>query len=203
MSMNNVASLIAWLIAFSMTVASFSLPNVILLPVAYGFSSLIILLGWLLPARYIMHIEIQPALLVHISLALIAYGCLMIALLYALQLGYINHRLKNKEVSLLHSSLPPLMMVEQILFKLLTVGTAILTLSLLSGFVFLDNMFAKPQAHKTVFSLLAWLVFAALLLGHHKQGWRGQRVTNGTVLGVVFLTLAYFGSRFVREVILT
>lgn len=202
MSMTNVASLIAWLISVTMTVTSFILPNAILLPVVFGFAGLIVLLGVFLPDTYMMQIDMQPALLMHISLALFAYGCLMIALLYALQLSYINQRLKQKQASLLHSSLPPLMAVEQIFFKLLLTGVVLLTLSLLSGFIFLDDMFAKSQLHKTVLSIIAWCVYCLVLVGHNRWGWRGKPVISATVVGSVFLTLAYFGSRFVREVII-
>jgi ABC-type uncharacterized transport system permease subunit len=203
MSMLNVASLIAWLISISMLLASFTLPNTILLPVVFGFTGLMVMLNPLIPDAHIIQMNVQPALLIHISLALFAYTCLGIALLYALQLSYINLRLKEKNASLLHSSLPPLMAVERILFKLLTVGTVLLTLSLASGFVFLENMFAKEQAHKTVLSVLAWLVYVVILTGHFKFGWRGKPIIACTVIGSVLLTLAYFGSRFVKEVILS
>ncbi|MFT4939839.1 MAG: ABC-type uncharacterized transport system permease subunit [Paraglaciecola sp.] len=202
MSMLNVASLIAWLISVTMLVASFSMPNTILLPVVFGFTSIVVLLNSIVPDSHIMHINVQPALLVHISLALFAYACLGIALLYAMQLSYINMRLKEKKASLLHSSLPPLMAVEGILFKLLLVGTILLSMSLISGFMFLGDMFAKEQAHKTVLSILAWVVFTSMLVGHFKFGWRGKPIIAATILGSVLLTLAYFGSRFVKEVIL-
>ena len=203
MSILNVASLVGWLISFSMLLASFKLPNTILLPVAFGFSALMVLLGALFPDSHIMHYDIHPALIIHITLALLAYACLIIAFLYAIQLSYINLRLKSKNASLLHSSLPPLMVVEAILFKLLLVGTVLLTFSLISGFMFLDNMFTKEQAHKTVLSLLAWLIYSVVLFGHAKFGWRGKAVINATIIGSLLLTLGYFGSRFVREVILS
>ena len=203
MSIMNVASLVGWLISATMLVASFSLPNTILLPVVYGFTALVVILNPVLMDMHIMHYDLQPALLIHIGLALLAYACLSIAFLYALQLAYINLRLKEKKASLLHSSLPPLMAVETILFKLLLVGTVLLTLSLISGFMFLENMFAKEQAHKTVLSLLAWLIYGVILFGHAKFGWRGKPVISATIVGSVLLTLAYFGSRFVREVILS
>jgi ABC-type uncharacterized transport system permease subunit len=203
MSMLNVASLIAWLISLSMLLASFTMPNTILLPVVFGFTGLMVLLSPLISDAHIIQVNVQPALLIHISLALFAYTCLGIALLYALQLSYINLRLKEKKASLLHSSLPPLMAVERILFKLLLVGTVLLTLSLASGFVFLENMFANEQAHKTVLSLLAWLVYCVILFGHFRFGWRGKPIVAATVIGSVLLTLAYFGSRFVKEVILS
>ena len=94
------------------------------------------------------------------------------------------------------------MAVENILFKLLLVGTILLTLSLVSGFIFLDNMFAKEQAHKTILSLIAWGLYTTILMGHFIFGWRGKPVIWSTIIGGTLLTMAYFGSRFVREVIL-
>lgn len=202
MSMLNVASLVGWLISVTMLLASFRMPNTILLPVVYCFNGLLVLLSGLIPSAHVMQIGVQPNLLIHISLALFAYACLAIASLYAVQLSYINYRLKEKNASLLHSSLPPLMAVENILFKLLLVGTVLLTLSLVSGFMFLDNMLAKEQAHKTVLSLLAWGLYSVILTGHFMFGWRGKPVIWSTFVGGVLLTLAYFGSRFVREVLL-
>jgi ABC-type uncharacterized transport system permease subunit len=202
MSMLNVASLVGWLISVTMLIASFRLPNTILLPVVYSFTGLIVLLSGFMPSAHVMQINVNPNLLIHISLALFAYACLAIASLYAVQLSYINFRLKEKNASLLHSSLPPLMAVENILFKLLLVGTVLLTLSLVSGFMFLDNMFAKEQAHKTLLSLLAWGLYTLILTGHFMFGWRGRSVIWSTIVGGILLTLAYFGSRFVREVIL-
>lgn len=202
MSMTNVASLIAWIIAISMTLASLSIPNPLLLPVVYGFSALVVALGIVIPDSYIIQIQVEPMLVAHITLALFAYGCLVIALLYALQLSYISTKLKQKQASLLHSSLPPLMDVETVFFKLLLVGTVLLTVSLISGFLFLENMFAKEQAHKTVFSIIAWIVFCFVLVGHQRWGLRGKPVISATVIGTLLLTLAYFGSRFVREVLI-
>jgi ABC-type uncharacterized transport system permease subunit len=203
MSIVNVASLIAWLISVSMTAASLYMATALLLPVVYGFSGLVILLKLFIPDIYMMQISMNPSLVLHISLGLLAYGCLMIALLYALQFGYINARLKQKQTSLVASPLPPLMVVETILFKLLAVGTIILTLSLITGFGFLENMFAQQQVHKTVLSVLAWFIFATICVGHYRLGWRGKPIIAATIVASSILTLAYFGSRFVKEVLLS
>ncbi len=203
MSMLNVASLLTWVIAISMSLASYTMSSAILLPVVYSSAALALLAGLLIPTTHIVHFELRPNLIIHITLALLAYGCLVIALLYALQTSYINARLKQKQASLLHSSLPPLMQVETILFKLLATGTLLLTLSLISGFVFLDNMFDKEQAHKTVLSIVAWGIFCLTLFGHYRLGWRRKTLVSMTIAGTAILTLAYFGSRFVKEVILS
>ena len=202
MSITNVASLIACIISLSMTLASFSMSNMLLLPMVFGFSALVVILQWLIPAEHLMHLDLKPGLLAHITLALLAYGTLTIAALYAIQLSYINYRLKHKQSSMLHSSLPPLLTVEGGLIKLLHVGTLLLVLSLLSGFLFMQNMLGTGQAHKTVLSVIACCVYIVLIVGHNKFGWRGKPVVLATLAGCGLLTLAYFGSRFVKQVIL-
>ncbi|NMH59463.1 cytochrome C assembly family protein [Alteromonas ponticola] len=202
MSMTNVLSLISWLITVSMLISITVLPNVMLLPGVLGFAALSVLAALVIPAAHIMHIELRPGLLIHITLSLFAYGTLVIAFLYALQMSYITHRLKQKEAALIHSSMPPLMLVEGILFKLLLVGTGLLVVAQLSGFIFLEDMFSKGYAHKTVLSLAATAIYIFLLVGQRVWGWRGKQVIGLTILGLVLLSLAYFGSRFVREILL-
>ncbi len=202
LSIVNVASLVAWIITCVITIVSYRNQQTFFVPLVSLFSALILVAGLLLPEQMLVHIELQPSLLIHISLAIFAYGILSIALLYALQLAFINHRLKHGANLLLHSSLPPLMEVEKNLFRLLLLGTLILTLSLFTGFVFLEDMMAQRQAHKTVLASLAWFIYVGLLIAHYRFGIRGQPVVLATCVGAVLLTLAYFGSRIVKEFIL-
>ena len=81
-------------------------------------------------------------------------------------------------------------------------GIILLTLSIASGLIFLDNFFAQHLAHKTVLSLLAWIIFTTLLVGRYRFGWRGMRAVRWTLGGCGLLVLAYFGSKFVLEVVL-
>ncbi|MCW8093037.1 cytochrome C assembly family protein [Alteromonas sp. ASW11-130] len=202
MSITNVLSLVAWLITVSMLISITLLPNVMLLPGVLGFAALSVTAVFIIPAEHIMHIELQPGLLIHISLSLFAYGTLVIAFLYALQMSYITHRLKQKEAAFIYSTMPPLTLVEGILFKLLLVGTCLLIIAQISGFIFLDNMFSKLYAHKTLLSLAATAIYILLLVGQRMWGWRGKQVIGLTVLGLALLSMAYFGSRFVREILL-
>ena len=127
---------------------------------------------------------------------------LIIATLYGVQFYFIDKRLKRKDLAIVHSHLPPLMVVERQLYQLLNLGTILLTFALLSGFVFLDGMFAKEFIHKTILSLVAWAIFAIVAIGHMKKGWRGKPVVITIMVAAFVLTLAYFGSRFIQEVIL-
>jgi len=98
--------------------------------------------------------------------------------------------------------------METLLFRVITVGFLLLSLTLASGMVFSEQLFGRaleftPKiAHKIVFSLLSWAVFAGLLIGHRFYGWRGRMAIRWTVSGFVFLLLAYVGSKFVLEVLL-
>ena len=95
------------------------------------------------------------------------------------------------------------MTVENYFFKLLTIGTGVLTLAIVSGFLFLENMFAPGQLHKSILSIVAWLTFNAILITHYWRGMRGRPAVIFTLIASFILILAYYGSRFVRDVLLT
>ncbi len=199
----NVISLVALLIALSISAIALKFKANLLLPVVYGFSGL-----WLMATPFIpptVHLIPSPEnfmLVTHIVIALVAYCILIIATLYAFQVNYINFKLKSKNIAVV-SHLPPLMQVQQQLFLILAIGTLCLLLSQITGFLFLENHFSKENAHKTILSLSALLVYCITLWGHYKKGWRGHKVLVLTMLGSSLLTLAYFGSRFVKEFILS
>jgi ABC-type uncharacterized transport system permease subunit len=85
---------------------------------------------------------------------------------------------------------------------MLTTGIVFLTLSLASGFLFIEDLFAQHLVHKTVLSILAWIIFTGLLIGRSRYGWRGQTAIRWTLIGFALLLLAYFGSKLVLELIL-
>jgi ABC-type uncharacterized transport system permease subunit len=139
----------------------------------------------------------------HILVSMLAYSFLNIAALQALLLALQDWHLRSRHALGLIRSLPPLQTMEKLLFQLIGAGFAMLSLSLLSGFLFVENLFAQHLVHKTVLSILAWLVFGTLLLGRLRQGWRGQTAIRWTLGGFAALMLAYFGSKIVLEWILS
>jgi ABC-type uncharacterized transport system permease subunit len=138
----------------------------------------------------------------HILLSTTAYGLLTVAAAMAVALAMLDRRLHRREPLGWLSILPPLESLESGTFQALGAGFAILTLALFSGFVFVEDLFAQDLSRKTVFSVLAWLVFAILLFGRWRFGWRGRTATKWTLSGFILLGLAYFGSKFVLESIL-
>ena len=178
--------------------ASISL-GLILLPAAITS----ILLAIAIPEVSFIPDSNNPGLKWHIFVSLLAYSMLTLATLQALLLYYQNKHLHNHHPGGLLRILPPLQEMERLLFRFLMAGFVLLTIGLLSGFIFLENIFAQQLVHKTTFGIIAWLCYGILLWGHWQFGWRGKFAVRWTVGGFVFLMLAYWGSKFVLELILT
>ncbi len=139
----------------------------------------------------------------HVTFALLAYSLLSIAALLAILLSLQERALRRRKLdSGLIRALPPLTLTESLLFRLIAVGFAFLTLTLVSGVVFVDNLFAQHLAHKTILSIASWFVFGILLFGRWRWGWRGNRAVRLTLIGMIVLLLAFFGSKFVLEMVL-
>ncbi|MEO6975229.1 MAG: cytochrome c biogenesis protein CcsA [Gallionella sp.] len=140
----------------------------------------------------------------HLTAALLAYSLFTIAALHAVLISQVEKRLHQATLPRVLRSLPPLMTMETLLFRMIGIGFVLLTLTLASGMVFSEEIFGEAWQfnHKVLFGFVSWLVFAVLLWGHHFYGWRGRTAVHWTVGGFVLLLLAYLGSRFVLEVLL-
>ncbi len=140
----------------------------------------------------------------HFLIAMLAYSLFTLAALHAVLMAVAEKRLHKGRLTPLLASLPPLLTMEALLFQLIHVAFALLTLTLASGVLFSESLFGKALTfnHKTVFAFLSWIIFAHLLAGRHLRGWRGRKALRWTLAGFVALLLAYVGSRFVLEVVL-
>ena len=139
----------------------------------------------------------------HLALAMVAYSLFVIALLHAALMAVLERRLHHKQAGVL-ASLPPLLTLEALLFRVIAAAFVFLTLTLLTGIAFSETLFGRAMRpdHKTVFAVLSWVIFGLLLAGRGLYGWRGRTALRWTLSGFVMLLLAYVGSRFVLEVVL-
>jgi ABC-type uncharacterized transport system permease subunit len=147
----------------------------------------------------------------HIAIAILAYSTLTIAAFHAVLMALQESRLHTRS-GLLDAGwfvvaidrLPALLTMEKLLFRLIFIGFVLLTLTVLSGVVFSEQLFGKALTwdHKTIFTMLSWLLFGVLLAGRRWRGWRGKMALGLTIAGFSTLLLAYVGSRFVFEVVL-
>ena len=144
------------------------------------------------------------ALRAHLVIALLAYSLFTIASLHVLLMAIIERRLHTGALPASLQKMPPLLTMETLLFRIILAGFVLLTLTLASGIVFSEELFGKAARfnHKTVFGVLSWLIFGALLAGRYGYGWRGRVAMRWTLAGFLMLVLAYIGSRFVLEIIL-
>lgn len=198
----NVASAIAWFIALIGFSSSLRVPvDKLLIPV-YSVAGLSLASLVLFGSPSGSSTVFGPGVATHILLSILAYSVMTLAACQAITLGIQNHELKAHHTKGLLNALPPLQTMEQLLFDIVWVGMILLTLSILSGILFLDDLFAQHLAHKTFFAIIAWLIFAMLLWGRHQLGWRGQTAIRWTLGGFLVLMLAYFGSKFVLELVL-
>ncbi|MFC3024787.1 inner membrane protein YpjD [Vibrio zhugei] len=202
LSILNVASVVSFMITALMTIAMFKTRLWFLLPIVYSFSAIVLVVANFVPDTFMTHLEDDPMLMVHISFALFSYSTLCIGTLYSIQIAWLNHKLKHKKSLAINPNFPPLLRIERHCFNILIVGNLLLTGTIITGVGFLSDMVAQGKAHKGVLSVLAWIVYSLLIWGHYQKGWRGKKVTWLSVSGAFLLTLAYFGSRFVKEVIL-
>ncbi|MAA71304.1 MAG: hypothetical protein CL679_06210 [Bermanella sp.] len=146
--------------------------------------------------------QFDTGLMSHIILSIMAYSVLSIAAFQAVLLMVQDYQLKNKHMTGIMRVLPPLQTMDRLLFDMIGIGTLLLSLAIASGFLFLDDLFAQHLVHKTAFTLMAWAVYSALLLGHWRLGWRGNVASKWTLVATVLLILAFFGSKLVLEIIL-
>jgi ABC-type uncharacterized transport system permease subunit len=147
----------------------------------------------------------------HVAVAVLAYSTLTIAAFHAILMALQETRLHARTVPVgggwfggALDQLPALLTMEKLLFRLIWIGFVLLSLTVLSGIVFSEQLFGRALRwdHKNVFALLSWLLFAALLAGRYLRGWRGKTALRFTLAGFATLALAYVGSRFVLEVVL-
>jgi ABC-type uncharacterized transport system permease subunit len=138
----------------------------------------------------------------HAWCALLAYATLAVAALWAVMLWVQERTLRRREFHGWLRALPPLVELETLLFRTITIGFVLLSATLLTGMLFVENLLSQHLIHKTVLSVLSWLAFGGLLLGRWRYGWRGSTAVRWTLTAMALLVLAFFGSKFVLELVL-
>ena len=172
----------------------------LLIPV-YLFAAACVLLSTLFQKHTVI-VATSNGMLTHILSSIIAYSLLSIATVQALTLQLIERNLKRLQNDTWLSQLPPLQTMEVFLFQSILLGWLALTIAIVSGSIFIEDMFAQHLSHKTLFSLISWLLYGLLLIGRWRYGWRGITAVRWAISAFLALILAYFGSKFVLEILL-
>ncbi len=202
LSFFNALSLVGWLVATLLFATTLRQPleslSIVLLPLIITT----LLIDLVAPNLNRQIVAAGTGLQMHVLGSLLAFSILLLAAAQALVLSYQDYHLRNHQLTSWVRHLPPLQHMESFLFQLIWLGFFLLSAALVSGWFFLDDIFAQHLLHKTVLSFLAWVLFAMLLMGRLLAGWRGRKAIHWTLGGFALLVLAYFGSKMVLEIIL-
>lgn len=152
--------------------------------------------------QYIYLIDLSYGLTWHILLSILAYSIFTIASMQAVLLMLQDQHLRKHQTRGLVQALPPLQTMDVLLFEMIWLGMILLTAAFAIGWPHVIDMKGQHLIHKVAFGCTGWLVFAGLLFGRYRFGWRGVIASRWTLIGTGFLVLSYFGSRFVLEVLI-
>jgi len=195
-------SVTAWLVGLVYAIETYVFPQLKTPWLLSGAGSAVVLLALLFPGSP-LNTTASPWLPLHWALGIASYGLFAVAVVHAWFMTRAESRMR------LAASAPdglPLLTMERLTFRFVNLGFALLTATLFAGFFFGSQLYGAGHAlkwdHKTIFSVLSWLVFAVLIIGRARFGWRGKRAVRFLYTGAGLLLLAYAGSRFVMEVVL-
>lgn len=202
--LSNALSAIFWLTVLIYWLASLRLELHALQAFVLPPAALFVLLQKLTPEGHMLPYTDNVLFGTHLVIALLAYSLFTFAALHAGLMALAERSLHHKKTLIRLPDFPPIMPMERLLFQIIGLGFILLTLTLISGIFFTEQLFHQPLQfnHKSVFSIAAWLIFGALLWGRRVYGWRGRTAIRWTLSGFGVLLLAYVGSKFVLEIIL-
>lgn len=195
-------SLVSWQSAALLFLLCLRQPLNALRPAIYSLAAICVLCAALWPSPASANPIGDWRIQLHVVLSILSSGLLTLAVAQALVLAAQDRFLHRHKDAWLQRNLPPLQTMESLLFTMLAVGLFLLSLTLITGLLFIDNLFAQHLAHKTVLSICAWVILGVLLWGRWRFGWRGRTAIRWTIAGYSVLILAYFGSKIVLELLL-
>lgn len=196
----NAAALVAWCCALVAVALSTVKPADSLVVVLLPLAATMLALDTLIPGTKLLLAHLPFGMRLHIALSILAYSLFFVATVQALFLAVAQHKLRQHTPIM--SFLPPLPVMEGLMFQLTAIAFGLLTLSLVLGVPYIEDIRGQHLSHKIAFSVLAWLVFATLVLGHLRFDWRGRRALKYVIAGFTLLALAYFGSKIALELVL-
>ncbi len=197
----NMMSLTNWLAMIVLLVNGIRRNVTLMVAIIACFALLSSALGMSYPGEPNASLRGQWLTLLHIFSAITATGFLLLAAVQAVLLAFADMRLRSHPTHV-PTYFPPLQSLESFLFQLLLIGFLLMSLSLVIATFFLPESFSNQPLHKSLLSTLAWITFGVLLVGHQWKGWRGTTAAKWTLAGFALLSLGYFGSKLVIELIL-
>ncbi len=195
------ASFISWVVATLLFLTSLTKPVHVIGILVYPLTAVSVILLLLFPDTNSKLVSISIAS--HVFLSVGAYALLSIAVAQSILLKIQERLLHDHNINTFIDKLPPLQTMEDFFFQTLKMGCILLTLSLASGFIFVVEFFEQNLSYKTFLSVIAWIVFVGIAIGHKVFGWRGRNAILATQIAFSVMVLAYFGTKLILERLIT
>jgi ABC-type uncharacterized transport system permease subunit len=205
LSVANAVSMLVWLTVAIYWLAALAFPGLAaILGLVAPIALVAVLLQAIIHTSHVVTYGGDPLFTLHFAIAMLGYSLFIVATVHALVMLAEEKWLHRGVLPPFLKALPPLLEMEALLFRILLAAFVMLTLTVVSGVFFSEQLFGKPLTftHKVVFAIISWLIFGGLLVGHYAWGWRGRKAVNWTLAGFTTLLLAYVGSKVVFELIL-
>ena len=194
-----VSMLCGWAVVFIVLISSLKKPIENIFAILLPGLAMSILLSWIFRGPQDVLKHLTPGVIAHIIFSILAYSLLAIAALHAWLLAYQDYKLRHHAAGDVIKAFPPLETMESLLFELIEGGVLLLACSIISGFLFFDELRMRHISHATYLSIISWVIFVALLLGRYRWGWRGNIAICGTFVGFIILVCSYFGSKMLAD----
>lgn len=201
LSLLNMLSLSSWLMLLVGLGLCWRQFQAWLLTVSFGFAALSLLLAHFWAGKWLLAVAYQPGSLLHIFSSMAAFSLLALAAIQSLLHIMLNQRLK-KPLQHLPLGMPPLQRLEKLRYRLLGLGYALLSISLASGMLYVQDFLGQHLMHKTFLAGLAWLLLTALLIQHVRGRISGRIASLWTLVAFGLVLLGYMGSKLVLEILL-
>jgi len=206
LSVGNGVAMLVWLTVLIYWVAGLAfrgLAGILGLMAPIAFCAIVIQASTM-GVHHVVNYGGDPLFALHFAIAMLAYSLFFVATVHSLVMLAEEKWLHRGVLPPFIRSLPPLLEMEALLFRILLAAFVLLTLTVLSGLFFSEELFGKPftLTHKNVFAIISWFIFGGLLAGHYVRGWRGRTAVYWTLAGFTALMLAYVGSKAVLELVL-
>lgn len=198
----NTVSLVACFVIACLLIFSIRKPIQSIFIFCYPIAALSLISSLIFQKHALVFQPESSGIFIHIMLSIISYSVFCIALIQGALVYVQNNNLKKHNSTVLLRNLPPLLTMENLLFEMIWSGTILLGLAIITGAIFVDNLFAQHLAHKTILSIIAFIIFSTLLAGRRLYGWRGLTASKWTLWGFSFLMIGFLGSKLVLEHIL-
>ena len=112
-----------------------------------------------------------------------------------------ENAIKTKKHGMLYKRLPSLDLLDNTGYFCIVAGFSMLTIGLITGLIYAKHVWGRFWSWdpKEIWSMISWLVYAALIHERVVVGWRGRRAAIMAIIGFLFLLFTFFGINFFLE----